>query len=96
MKPHDWDERKNETLIRERGISFGEILLAIEGNGLLDIADHPNPAKYPEQKIYVVRLGDYIYLVPFEETGARIHIITIIPSRKATRKYMRRGRHHEG
>jgi len=58
VKPHFWDERKNEKLIQERGISFEDILEAIEGNGLLDITSHPNAAKYPNQSIYVVQLAE--------------------------------------
>ena len=96
MKQYDWDERKNEKLIRERGVSFEEILLAIEKNGLVDITSHPNPVKYPHQNIYIVRLADYLYLVPHEEIGGKIRLITIIPSRKALRKYSKRGGRHEG
>jgi len=92
---YTWDSGKNEKLVRERGISFEDILQAIEGNGLLDITGHPDPLRYPDQKIYVVRSSGYIYLVPFKEINGKIRLITIIPSRKAFRKYFKRGEGHE-
>jgi len=59
MKYFDWDPEKNERLIKERGISFEEVLIAIEGGYLLDIVEHPNKAKYPGQKVFVVQIEDY-------------------------------------
>lgn len=88
MKYFDWDREKNEWLIQKRGISFEEILLAIESGYLLDIAEHPNKAKYPNQRVFIVELEDYAYLVPFVEDEERIFLKTIIPSRKATKKYL--------
>jgi hypothetical protein len=35
----------------------------------------------------IVRVDDYIYLVPFVETESEIFLKTIIPSRKSTRKF---------
>jgi hypothetical protein len=37
----------------------------------------------------VVQVDNYIYLVPFIETESDIFLKTIIPSRKATRKYLK-------
>ncbi len=96
MTSYTWDPHKNQKLITERGISFEDILRAIGENGLVDITDHPNHSKYPTQKIYVVRLADHLYLVPYEEVGGKIRLITIIPSRKAFRKYGKGGGRHEG
>lgn len=64
---------------------------AIEQGGLLDVVEHPNRRRYPEQRIYVVEIDRYVYLVPFvsEVDGTRF-LKTIIPSRKATRDYSRR------
>lgn len=49
MKPFRWNHAKNETLKIERVISFEEIVLAIEADGLLDELRHPNREKYPNQ-----------------------------------------------
>lgn len=90
MKPFRWNHAKNAALKLERRVSFEEIVLAIEAEGLLDNLPHPNPAKYPNQSILVVALDDYVYLVPFVEESGYYFLKTIIPSRKATRDYLSR------
>jgi uncharacterized DUF497 family protein len=88
MKYYNWDEEKNKKLISERGVSFEEIVFFIEKGNLLDILKHLNKKKYKDQKIFVVRIEDYIYLVPFVETNKEIFLKTIIPNRKATKQYL--------
>ncbi|MFZ2628933.1 MAG: toxin, partial [Rugosibacter sp.] len=79
---------KNEALKVERSISFEEIVLAIEADGLLDELCHPNPEKYPNQSVLVVALEAYVYLVPYVEEPDYYFLKTVIPSRKATRDYL--------
>ena len=88
----DWSTEKNERLIEQRGISFENVVSAIEQGGLVDVLEHPHHDRYPGQLIYVVEIGEYLRLVPFvtQLDGVRF-LKTIIPSRKATRDY-RRGR----
>ena len=88
MKPFRWNHEKNEALKIERSISFEEIVLAIEADGLLDELRHPNPDKYPNQSVFVVALDDYSYLVPYVEETDFYFLKTIIPSRKAARDYL--------
>lgn len=88
MKPFRWNHEKNESLKIERSISFEEIVLAIEADGLLDELRHPNPDKYPNQFVFVVVLDDYAYLVPYVEEVDYYFLKTIIPSRKTTRDYL--------
>ncbi len=88
MKPFRWNHDKNETLKIERSISFEEIVLAIEADGLLDELRHPNSDKYPNQSVLVVALDDYVYLVPYVEEADYYFLKTVIPSRKATRDYL--------
>jgi len=88
VKYIDWDEEKNSKLKKERDISFEEVLIAIEDNQILDIIEQTNKAKYPNQKIIVVNINEYAYLVPFVEDEEKIFLKTIIPSHKATRKYL--------
>ena len=88
MKPYRWNKEKNERLKAERGISFEEIILAIESDGLKDVLLHPNQRRYPGQLILVVAYGGYVYLVPSVEEDAYYFLKTIIPSRKATRDYL--------
>ena len=90
MKPFRWNHDKNEALKIERSISFEEIVLAIEANGLLDELRHPNPEKYPNQSVFVVALDGYVYLVPYVEEPDYFFLKTAISSRKATRDYLLR------
>jgi hypothetical protein len=48
---------------------------------------HPNQERYPNQKISVVLVEGYAYLVPFVENGDEFFLKTVIPSRKATKQY---------
>lgn len=88
MKIYAWNSEKNETLKRERNISFEEIILNIQLGNEVDIYDHPNKVRYPNQKISVVMIEDYAYLVPYIEENDEIFLKTIIPSRKATKQYI--------
>lgn len=91
MTPFRWNAEKNEALTSERGISFENIVVAIESGGLLDVLAHPNQAKYPKQRILVVSCDKYVYLVPFVEEEDYFFLKTVIPSRKATRDYFNQG-----
>lgn len=91
MKPFRWSSDKSESLRAERGLTFEAVVVAIESGGLLDILRHPNPAKYPRQRIPVVELDGYVHLVPFVEERDHFFLKTIIPSRKATRDYLQPG-----
>jgi uncharacterized DUF497 family protein len=88
MKPFNWNKDKNQQLQEQRGITFEEIAQAIEQGNLLDVIKHYNPDKYPNQKILIVKIDDYVYLVPFVEDDLEIFLKSIIPSRKMTKKYL--------
>jgi hypothetical protein len=90
MKPFRWNHEKNEALKKDRRISFEEIVLAIEADGVLDQLEQPNPEKFPNQSILVVAFAAYVYLVPFVEESDYFFVKTVIPSRKATRDYLLR------
>jgi uncharacterized DUF497 family protein len=91
MKPFRWGPEKNYQLALERGISFEQMVVAIEAGGLLDVLAHPNPRKYPNQRVLVVACDGYAYLVPFVEEDDHFFLKTVIPSRKATRDYLKQG-----
>ena len=91
MKPFRWNIEKNELLRLDRGISFESVVVALETGGLLDLMEHPNAAKYPNQKIFIVFIMNYVYLVPFIEEDDHYFLKTMIPSRKATRDYFQKG-----
>ena len=88
MKYYDWDSEKNEKLKIERGVSFEDIVFEILQGGEVDLFDHPNQTKYPGQKVSIVIADGYAYLVPYVESESTIFLKTIIPSRKATKKYV--------
>lgn len=88
MKYYNWNDEKNEVLKKLRGVSFEQVVLAIVSGDLIDRIKHPNPEKYPNQKVFLVRIEDYIYSVPFVEDNEIIFLKTIIPNSKATKKYL--------
>ncbi len=85
-----WNEEKSELLKKKRGISFKEVVTHILQGDLLLIKEHPNQEKYPGQKMFVVRIDNYVYLVPFVQEGNDVFLKTIFASRKETHKYLRR------
>lgn len=88
MKRYDWNQEKNEWLRIERGISFENIIYHLDHDGLLDAIEHPNKKQYPNQRIFIINVEGYVYLVPFVETEDTIFLKTIIPSRKMTKLYL--------
>ena len=84
-----WDNDKNELLKQSRGVCFEQVVLLIEKGEVLDTIEHPNQDTYPGQKIAVVMIEAYAYIVPYVESHEEIFLKTIIPSRKATNKYLR-------
>lgn len=88
MKYYDWSDEKNELLKKTRGVSFEKVVLAIVSGDLIDRVKHPNPGKYPNQKVFLVAIENYVYSVPYVEDGEKIFLKTIIPNRKATKEYL--------
>lgn len=86
MKYFNWNSEKNKKLIKERGVSFEMCLVKIENKEILDIL---NSFNYPNQKIFVLEIDNYVYLAPFVENEDEIFLKTIIPSRKFTKKYLK-------
>ena len=87
MKHYSWNPEKNEWLKRERGVCFEDVVFHIEAGDEVDILEHPNQERYPGQKISVVLIEGYAYLVPFVELADEIFLKSIIPSRKASKLY---------
>ena len=89
MSDFDWNDEKNEILKLTRGVGFEDVIFHIQNGDVLDIIKHPNAGRYPNQNIIVLNIEGYVYLVPYvKERGVR-SLKTIIPSRKATREYLR-------
>jgi len=56
--------------------------------GLLDTIEHPNQRRYAGQRIFNVKVEEYVCLVPFVEDDEAILLKTIMPSRKMTKQYL--------
>ena len=89
-RDYAFDPQKNAWLIRERGISFEQVIALIEGSKLIRVLEHPNAERYPNQLLYEVDVDGYVYIVPVVRSGRILFLKTIYPSRKAT------GRHRNG
>ena len=87
MKIYNWDSDKNQELNLNRGISFEKAVFYIEHGGLLDDIVHPDVTDYPNQRIFIIKIEDYVYLVPYVESEYEIFLKTIIPSRKFIKIY---------
>ena len=88
MPAFDWDDEKNALLEKTRGVGFEDVVFHIENGDILDIIRHPNASRYPNQRIIVLNVEGYVYLVPYVERKGTRFLKTIIPSRKATREYL--------
>ena len=81
-----WDDEKNQKLQIERNISFDQIAEIILRKEYLDILENPSREN---QQIFVVKLNNYTYSVPFViDEQSNIILKTAFPSRKLNKKYM--------
>ena len=80
----DWNPEKEN-----RGVSFHHVLFHIENDDRIDVREHPNKEKYPYQKVLILKMNDYVYVVPFVQDQHTLFLKTIIPSRKETKKYLK-------
>jgi len=88
MKTINWNAEKSLALKEVRDISFEDVVFYIERGEMLDDYAHPNQKAYPGQRIMVIGIDNYAYLVPYVENEEELFLKTIIPSRKATQKYL--------
>jgi uncharacterized DUF497 family protein len=93
MKSINWNTEKSVALKTLRGICFEDVVFFIERGEILDDYLHPNQKTYPGQRIMVISVANYAYLVPYVENEEELFLKTIIPSRKATQRYL--GEKHE-
>ncbi|GAB5466453.1 MAG: hypothetical protein Kapaf2KO_18890 [Candidatus Kapaibacteriales bacterium] len=84
-----WNKDKDSWLRQDRNIGFDNVLEAIGNEGMLDIVFTPNQRDYPSQKSMVVKISNYVYYVPFKVLEDELILITIIPSRKLTKEYLK-------
>ncbi len=80
MSQYSWSQERNLILQDKRGITFEEIVAAIEADHLLGHVDHPTKLR---QKIYIVEINGYPWDVPYvvQEDGSKF-LKTAFPNRK--------------
>ncbi len=88
MKSINWNTEKSIALKASRGICFEDVVFYIERGDILDDYLHPNQQAYHGQRIMVINIANYAYLVPYIENDEELFLKTIIPSRKATQRYL--------
>lgn len=93
MKSLNWNNKKSVALKTSRGICFEDVVFFIERGEILDDYLHPNQKAYPGQRTMVINVANYAYLIPYIENEEELFLKTIIPSRKATQRYL--GENHE-
>jgi uncharacterized DUF497 family protein len=86
IKVINWSEDKNQLLKTERGLSFEMVQEIISKNEIIDIVKHNNP-NYPNQKIMIVKIDEYLCKVPFVENEKEIFLKTIFPDRRLKKYY---------
>lgn len=89
----EYSEEKNLLLKATRGVDFEDVLESIRKGGLLDDLQHKNQKKHPDQKILVVKINEYVYVVPYilDRTRSVFFLKTVYPSRVLTGKYLKKG-----
>ncbi len=88
MKPIHFNKEKDKILRKNRYISFSDVVKKIRKNNVVDVIDNPNRKKFPNQKIALVEINKYIYVVPYVETKHEIFLKTVYKSRKYAKKYL--------
>jgi hypothetical protein len=93
MKNNNWNTEKSIAFKSSRGICFEDVVFHIERGDILNDYVHPNQQEYPGQRIMIIAINNYAFLVPYVENNKELFLKTIIPSRKATQRYL--GEQHE-
>jgi len=88
MQLCEWDEEKNTWLKLNRNVCFEDVVFCMENGFILDDKVHPNRVKYPNQRLMIIDIDGYAFLVPYIEREKSLFLKTIIPSRKATKQYL--------
>jgi uncharacterized DUF497 family protein len=88
VKRFAWSSAKDTLCREQRNVGFADVVEAVAAGDLLDVLAHANPARYPRQRVLVVAIRGYAYLVPYVEGEEEYFLKTIIPSRKATKRYL--------
>jgi hypothetical protein len=91
-----FNEEKNQLLIATRKISFEDVIKALKNGQLLADISHPSQ-KYSRQRLYVIKIKEYAYAVPYvsDIKKQEIFLKTVYPSRALTRIYLKGGKNEK-
>lgn len=90
-KPFEWSEEKDAWLRSERAVGFADVVSAIGAGNLLDVCEHASGSQRRHQRLLVVLIHGYAYVVPYVESPECHFLKTVIPSRRAMRRYVGSG-----
>ena len=90
MVVYAYSREKEELVKRKHGVSFEEVIRALDKKKVLTKFAHPNRKKYPNQHVFVVEIRGYAIVVPFVEQDQEIFLKTAFPSRKYTKKFIKK------
>ncbi|HBC44941.1 TPA: toxin [Candidatus Collierbacteria bacterium] len=85
----DWNPDKNKLLKLTRGIDFQSIVRAIKKKKVLLDTPHFDQIRYPKQRILIISIKSYAYIVPYVQNGPTRFLKTIYPSRRYYKKYLK-------
>ncbi len=83
----NWNDDKNKKLKSLRGISFEDVVIAIENGDVLEVLENLS-TNYNHQVIIVIKFQGYAYAVPTVVSEEEYFFKTIFPSRKYTALYL--------
>jgi len=85
----EFSEEKNLLLQEIRKVNFNQVIKVIESGKILDDLKNKN---HPKQKVLVVKIGNYVYAVPYviNKKKKTIFLKTVYPSRVLTKKYLKK------
>lgn len=86
-----WNVKKAERLRLDKsrgGITFDDCENALSEGKILNDIPNPSPA-YTRQRMFIIDINNYAYVVPYVKSKNEIFLKTIYPSRKYTKMYLR-------
>lgn len=82
----DYNSDKNNILLKERWVGFEDIIIYAKSWNVLDIIKNPS-CNFDNQYCMIIKIKDYIYMVPFVRDKNLFFLKTIFPSRKFNKLY---------
>ena len=77
----EWDPKKAEKVLTERGIRFEDVESEVRADRFLDVKVK-NQKDHPDQKMFVVRIENYAVCAPYVKVGVnRARLVTAFKSR---------------